>query len=450
MSGITTENGRKNSMIQNSKNYYINTFGCQMNVHESEKLAGILRERGYSEAAEQKTADFIVFNTCCIRETAEHRALGNIGAIKKLKVARPGLKIAVCGCMAQKEGMAETLKKRYPYVDLVFGTHNLYKFGEYLDTLEHQKRVYDIWEKENGLPGDVPIYRTSGVNAWLNIMYGCDNFCSYCIVPYVRGRERSRPFDSIMSDINCLITQGFKEITLLGQNVNSYYDKDADVDFAGLLRAAAMREGDFRIKFMTSHPKDLSRQVIETIAEFPRLAKSIHLPIQAGSDKVLKSMNRKYTSQEYLEKVNLIRELMPQAGITTDIMVGFPNETEDDFEKTLEIAETVRYNNIYTFVYSRRSGTPADLMEQVPENVKKERIKRLIALQDKIGTQLAKECVGKTYRVLCDEFSDGKCGGKSDCGKAVTFASPVSRVGEFLDVEITGSRKSKLIGRVIS
>ncbi|MBQ8881799.1 MAG: tRNA (N6-isopentenyl adenosine(37)-C2)-methylthiotransferase MiaB, partial [Clostridia bacterium] len=406
------------------RKYFINTYGCQMNVHESEKLAGILIERGYTQADSLNDADIVVFNTCCVRETAEQRVLGNLGIVKKLKESKPNLKVAVCGCMAQKKGSAESLKKRCPFINIIFGTHNIHKFGEFLDELDRGVKFQsEILDTEGKIVEGVPVYRTSGVNAWVNISYGCNNFCSYCIVPYVRGRERSRSKSQIIDDVRALLDEGYKEITLLGQNVNSYGNDFADksINFANLLEELSKFDGKYKIRFMTSHPKDLSEDVVKVIASSDKLADFIHLPVQAGSDRILSLMNRKYTKSDYLKQIDMIRKHIPNVGLSSDIMVGFPTETEEDFLDTVDIVKRVRYNNLFTFIYSRRSGTPADKMEQIPLAIKKDRIKRLIDLQFEIGNEEASACVGKTYETLCAEFHDGKCVGKSSCEKAITF-----------------------------
>ena len=322
------------------KKYLIVTYGCQMNVHESEKIAGILRSRGYEECKDEKEADIIVFNTCCIRENAENHAYGNIGALKKLKRGNPGLLIAVGGCMTQQEGAAERLRKKFPFVDIVFGTHNLDSLGELLDRKAGSKKaVVDIWGKEGEIREDDYSFRTSYPNAWVNIMYGCNNFCSYCIVPYVRGRERSRAPEKISEEVDRLIDSGYKEITLLGQNVNSYgNDREGECSFPQLLRRLCRREDKFRLRFMTSNPKDFGEELVRAIAECPQICHLVHLPVQAGSDRILKLMNRKYTAAEYLRKVELLRKYVPDCQLTTDIMVGFPTETEEDFRATLSLA----------------------------------------------------------------------------------------------------------------
>lgn len=439
-------------IFRSDMKYYINTYGCQMNVHESEKLAGILEERGFTLAEKEADADIIVFNTCCVRETAETKILGNLGIVKKLKESKPNLKVCVCGCMAQKKGEAERLKKRCPFINLIFGTHNLYKFDEYLDSILTGKNVVEVWDTDKTLPERTPIKRSDSVNAWVNIMYGCNNFCSYCIVPYVRGREISRPEQDVLEDVKVLISEGYKEITLLGQNVNSYGNDFSDKNgnnFARLLEKCASFDGDYKIRFMTSHPKDLSLEVVKTIAASDKLADFIHLPIQAGSDRILKLMNRRYTSSHYLEQIDMIRSYIPNVGLSSDIMVGFPTETEEDFSATLDIVKKVRYNNLYTFIYSRRSGTPADKMEQVDLSVKKRRIKELIALQFDIGCELAKECVGKTYRVLCDGFDGKTASGKSSCEKAIYFPSTEKLVGSFVNVKVTSTKNNQLFGEII-
>lgn len=430
--------------------YYIHTYGCQMNVHESEKLAGILEEKGYLPAEKENDADIIVFNTCCVRETAETKILGNLGIVKKLKETKPDLKVCVCGCMAQKKGEADRLKKRCPFINLIFGTHNLYKFDQYLDEIMSGQNVIEVWDTDKTLPEKTPIKRSDSVNAWVNIMYGCNNFCSYCIVPYVRGREISRSEQDVLQDVKTLISESYKEITLLGQNVNSYGNDFSDKSnhFAALLEKCASFEGDYKIRFMTSHPKDLSEEVVKTIASCDKLADFIHLPVQAGSDRILSLMNRRYTSGQYLEKIDMIRSYIPDAGLSSDIMVGFPTETEEDFSDTMNIVKKVGYNNLYTFIYSRRSGTPADKMEQVELATKKRRIKELIALQFEIGCDLAKKCVGKTYRVLCDGYDGKTASGKSSCEKAIYFPSDINPIGKFVNVTVTHTKNNQLYGEI--
>lgn len=428
------------------KKFFINTYGCQMNVHESEKLAGILYQRGYVQAQSNEDADVILLNTCCIRETAETRVLGNLGIIKKLKEKRPEIIVGICGCMPQKKGTAEMLKKRCPFINLIFGTHNMYKLGDYLDEVESGRNVVEIWDTEGEISSS-PIRRDGKINAWVNIMYGCNNFCSYCIVPYVRGRERSRDFDEVVSEVRSLVENGYKEITLLGQNVNSY--QGGSPFFAKLLRAVSVFDGEYRIKFMTSHPKDLTLDVVEAMASSDKIANYIHLPVQSGSDRILKLMNRKYTSGDYYEKIQMIRSLIPDVGISSDLMVGFPTETEEDYLCSENLVKQVKYNNLFTFIYSRRSGTVADKMDgQVDLKTKTDRIERLIKLQFGIGNELAKSFIGKKYRVLCDSVKNGVGYGKSSCDKSISFKADKSAIGCFLDVKVTQAKNNKLIGEI--
>ncbi len=427
-----------------SRTYCIKTYGCQMNSHESEKLSGILSSRGYDETDNIDIADIVLLNTCCIRESAETHILGNLGIIKKAKEKRPSMIVGVCGCMTQQNGAAEKLKKRCPFIDIIFGTHNLHMLSEYLDSAEKGKKVIDIWDSEGQIEEGLPIKRIGKISALVNIMYGCDNFCSYCIVPYVRGRERSRNPQNIISDVKNLIDGGYREITLLGQNVNSY--SCDGVDFAELLNRLSDLEGNYWIKFLTSHPKDLSEKVISTIAQKEHLAHFIHLPIQSGSDRILQLMNRKYSAKEYLDKIEMVKSYLPDVGLSCDIMVGFPTETEEDFLQTLDVVEKVGYSNLYSFIYSQRKGTPADKMTQVPIEIKKERIDRLIKKQFVIANKIAEDSIGKIYTVLCDGKESDKFIGKTGSDKKVAFTGSNARLGEFTRVRITEAHNSKLIG----
>lgn len=370
------------------KKYIVITYGCQMNIHESEKLCGMLEELGYKKTEDRNDADVIVFNTCCIRQGAEDRAFGNIGALKPLKKQKKDLIIAVCGCMTQQEDRVEKLKSTFPFVDIIFGTHNLYKFKEFMiKRLESKKRVIEFCTDDKLMPEQTNMVRDDKVNAYVNIIYGCNNFCSYCIVPYVRGRERSRDFNEIVEEVKDLISKGYKSITLLGQNVNSYGNdiKDENVNFNNLLKTLAKLDGDFSIKFMSSHPKDLSKEVIETISENEKISKEIHLPVQSGSNKILKAMNRHYTIEHYMDIVNYIKSKIPDVRLTTDIIVGFPGETEEDFEDTLNLIRNVKYDGIFGYMYSVRTGTKAEKMEnQVPFEIKNERVNKLLALEKEI------------------------------------------------------------------
>lgn len=447
-----------------SKYYKINTYGCQMNVHESEKIAGILEKMGYTACPQEGNADVIVFNTCCIRNTAERRALGNIGVTKAEKKRNPDLILAVVGCMPQQDGVKENIKEKYPYVDIVLGTRNIQDLEHEIVKVEKARRAikkrsdkkyrcFDVHQPENYLQIDenTPQTRTSYPNAWVNIIYGCNNFCTYCIVPYVRGREISRDMQSVLDEVKQCIDAGYKEITLLGQNVNSYGNdvEDKNVNFANLLREIDKIEGEFRVRFMTSHPKDLSDDIIDAMATSKHVCHNLHLPIQAGSDKVLKDMNRRYDSQKYLEVINKLRQRMPDIGITTDIMVGFPTETEEDFQKTLEIVKTVRYSNAFTFIYSPRKGTPASRMEQIPYAVKQERIARLIKLQNSITKEISETYIGKTFDVLCEDVApkhEGMVCGREDGGRLVTFEGSKDDIGKMFKVKIVKSQSASLFG----
>ena len=420
-----------------------------MNVHESEKLAGILENRGLSAVSEASRADVIVFNTCCIRDTAEKKIEGNIGELKALKRSRPDLIIVISGCMTQQKGRAEALKKRFPFIDIIIGTNNQYLLGEKIDeVLAKKKKLIAVDPSEKpAIDEDVPVYRTSYPNAWINIMYGCNNFCTYCIVPYVRGRERSRDPEHILTEIRRAVADGYKEITLLGQNVDSYgSDMDSGMNFYKLLQKIAEIDGKFRIRFMTSHPKDLSEEVIKLISEHPNFCNNIHLPVQSGSDAVLKRMNRKYTRGRYLDLIDTIRKYMPDAGITTDIMVGFPGETEQDFKDTIDLVKRVRFQNAFTFVYSPRNGTPAAAMEQIPADIKKARITELVALQNAISDEISLEYLNKTYEVLVEDEENGVCAGRTDSGRLVRFPGERSDIGKFINVTVTKSKASSLYG----
>ena len=434
------------------KKYRIVTYGCQMNVHESEKLAGILHARGYAEAAPEEEADIVVFNTCCIRENAENHAYGNIGALKKVKKAHSGMLIAVGGCMTQQAGAAEKLRKKFPFVDIVFGTHNLEEFGALLDRkLGRKKAVVDVWEKEGEVREEDISFRTSYPNAWVNIMYGCNNFCSYCIVPYVRGRERSRAASAVVAEVNGLLDAGYKEITLLGQNVNSYGNDCGEVSFPQLLRKICARDEKFRLRFMTSNPKDFGEELVRAIADNPQLCRFVHLPVQAGSDRILRLMNRKYTAKEYLEKVEMLRRIIPDCQLSTDIMVGFPTETEEDFRATLDLVRAADFSAAFTFVYSRRSGTvAADMEGQIPEEVQKERIMRLVELVNAQTREKSQAYRGKTIEILCEDY-DAKKGlylGRDEYGRMGYFASGRDRIGQFVQMRVTDASGISLQGEI--
>ena len=415
-----------------------------MNVHESEKIAGILRDRGLTACDDVRDADIIVFNTCCVRETAETRVLGHLGRIKSMK--KPGAVLAVCGCMTQRREAAESLCKRCPFVDIAVGTFNIHMLGEYIDMFSATgERIIEVWDEPREAREGKPL-RDGGVNAWVNIMYGCNNFCTYCIVPYVRGRERCRPIDDIVRDVEELLDSGKKQITLLGQNVNSYKYKDKT--FADLLGYLEL-DRKYRLKFMTSHPKDFSPALAERIAQSKVLSHNLHLPVQSGSDRILAAMNRHYTRSDYLSKVESVRKLVPDIGLSSDIMVGFPTETEADFADTLELVERVEYNNLFTFIYSRRSGTPAAEMPQLDYKTKQARIDRLIKKQFEISKSVADRAVGQTVEVLIAEVKDGKAFGKTESDAAVTLGADGVEQGEFVKVKIVSSVNANLTGEVV-
>lgn len=446
-----------NSIIDfKNKKYCVVTYGCQMNLHESEKISGILNGMGMSAVNEPENADVVVFNTCCIRDTAERRALGNIGKMKELKKKNKNLLIVVTGCMTQQNGFAENMKERYQYVDVILGTHNISDLENQIRIrLEKKKRVAAVLDTDGYIDDETtPVTRTSFPNAWVNINYGCNNFCTYCIVPYVRGRERSRDMKSIISECEKLINDGYKEITLLGQNVNSYGNDvpDENVNFANLLREVAKIDGKFRIRFMTSHPKDLTEDVVKAIRDNDKICNNIHLPIQAGSNSVLKNMNRRYTREHYLGLIDMIRRYLPDCGITTDIMVGFPYETEEDFLDTMDIVEKVRFSTAFTFIYSVRKGTKAAEMPQIPYEIKQNRIKRLIARQNEITEEISKDYVGNVYEILVEGMQEKKNGyvvGRTESGRLVSAKGDESMIGEFKNVKITTVKNAQLLGEIL-
>lgn len=446
-----------NSIIDfKNKKYCVVTYGCQMNLHESEKISGILNGMGMSAVNEPENADVVVFNTCCIRDTAERRALGNIGKMKELKKKNKNLLIVVTGCMTQQNGFAENMKERYQYVDVILGTHNISDLENQIRIrLEKKKRVAAVLDTDGYIDDETtPVTRTSFPNAWVNINYGCNNFCTYCIVPYVRGRERSRDMKSIISECEKLINDGYKEITLLGQNVNSYGNDvpDENVNFANLLREVAKIDGKFRIRFMTSHPKDLTEDVVKAIRDNDKICNNIHLPIQAGSNSVLKNMNRRYTREHYLGLIDMIRRYLPDCGITTDIMVGFPYETEEDFLDTMDIVEKVRFSTAFTFIYSVRKGTKAAEMPQIPYEIKQNRIKRLLARQNEITEEISKDYVGNVYEILVEGMQEKKNGyvvGRTESGRLVSAKGDESMIGEFKNVKITAVKNAQLLGEIL-
>lgn len=435
------------------KYFYITTYGCQMNVHESEKIAGILSELGFEPCNDINDSDIAVFNTCCIRENAENHAYGNIGMLKKLKGKNKNLIIAVGGCLTQQMGKADVLHKKFPYVDIIFGTHNLGNLKQLILKKQNQKKaVIEIEDSEGKICENERPLRTSYPNAWLNITYGCNNFCSYCIVPYVRGRERSRRSEDIIKEAEELVASGYKEITLLGQNVNSFANGTDDISFPELLNRIAAIDGKFRLRFMTSHPKDFSEELAKAIAASDKICKAVHLPVQSGSNAVLKAMNRKYTAEDYLKKVEILRRYVPDCAITTDLIVGFPNETDEDFEDTLKLVKQVGFASAFTFVYSRREGTVAANMDgQIPEDVSKSRIMKLIELVNSLTREQTVKYAGKSVEILCEDF-DKKRGlylGRDEYGRMAYFPSDKNVIGEFVNVKINSANGVSLTGEKV-
>ncbi|MBQ8432662.1 MAG: tRNA (N6-isopentenyl adenosine(37)-C2)-methylthiotransferase MiaB [Clostridia bacterium] len=417
---------------------FVLTFGCQQNEADSEKLAGLSEAMGYTVVDCPEAADLIVVNTCAIREHAEQKALSIVGQYKHLKTKNPSLVIAVCGCMVTQEHRKDDIKFRYPYVDFVFGTSSIHRFPQLLcEKLAKGKRLYCPEETEYLVAEGLPIRRESSYRAWVSIMYGCNNFCSYCIVPYVRGRERSREMGPIVEEVRELVAKGYKDITLLGQNVNSYgKDSGYPYDFADLLAELDKIEGDFYLRFMTSHPKDASRKLIDVMAASEHIARHFHLPMQSGSDKILKAMNRHYDTARYLDIVSYMREKMPDVTITSDIIVGFPGESEEDFEGTLNMLRTVGFDMLYSFIYSPRKGTPAAEMEQVPREIQNARFDRLLALQGEIAKAKNQPLVGKPLRVLCDGVSKNNpalYSGRTEGNKIAFFEGAPEDTGKFVD-----------------
>ena len=426
-----------------------------MNVHESEKIAGILREKGYETPVEsEEEADIIVFNTCCIRENAENHAFGNIGNLKKLKKRKKELIVAVGGCMAQEEGKAQLLKEKFPFIDIIFGTHNVAELGALIDTLrEKRKKQVSVLPERKETEDHITPVRTSYPNAWVNITYGCNNFCTYCIVPYVRGRERSRRAEVILEEVESLVSEGYKEITLLGQNVNSYNsDGQGGMSFPELLDRCARIEGKFRLRFMTSHPKDFTKELALVMRKHDKICNLLHLPVQAGSDRILALMNRRYTREKYMSEIKMLRELIPNCAVTTDLIVGFPTETEEDFLQTLSLVKEADFSSAFTFVYSPRTGTKAAQMEgRIPEEVSKERIMRLVDAVNENTRLKSLEYVGKVTEILCEDYDEkkGLYLGRNEAGRMGYFASEKNVIGEFVDLRVERANGISLFGTII-
>ena len=452
---IKEDNDKYTELNGNRRRAFVMTFGCQQNEADSEKIAGMAEAMGYEVADAPEGASLIVVNTCAVREHAEQKALSIIGQYKHLKNKDPDMIIAVCGCMVTQEHRVNEIKFSYPYVDFVFGTSSIHRLPQLIcERRESGRRIYCPEEKEYLVAEGIPMKRAEGARAWVSVMYGCNNFCSYCIVPYVRGRERSRTREAIYDEVAELVKQGYRDITLLGQNVNSYgKDSGYDYDFADLLSMLDTIEGDYMIHFMTSHPKDATRKLIDVMANGRHIAKHFHLPLQAGSDDVLRRMNRRYTFESYMGILDYIREKMPDAVITSDIMVGFPGESEEDFEDTLRALRRARFDMIYSFIYSPRRGTPAYSMDcHIPDKIKSERFERLLQCQNAIALEKNKPLEGKTVRVLCDGRSknnDKMFSGRNEGNKIVFFDAEDSDTGKFLDVLIERADTFALYGKII-
>ena len=437
------------------KSYIIITFGCQMNEHDSEVLAGMLEAIGYIPTDSIDAADIVLLNTCCVRETAENKVFSLLGRLRRLKLENQDLIIGVCGCMPQQENMAARIAQLFSHVDLVFGTYNAHQLPELINRVsESRKTVKEIWTGSGGIPEGLPIKRKDNVRAWVTITFGCNNFCTYCIVPFVRGRERSRKKEDILSEAAMLAGEGYKEIVLLGQNVNSYgKDLGGGIDFALLLQDLVKIDGIRRIRYMTSHPRDMNENLIKTIAGSEKICEHFHLPVQAGSNRILGKMNRGYTREYYLGLIEKIRSYIPFSTVTTDIMVGFPGEDDDDFNDTMDLVRQARFDSAYTFVYNTRPGTPAaDMEAQVPDDVKKERIQVLIKLQNKIGLEKNQEEIGREQEVLVEGKSkkdDGLLLGRNRGNKLVMFPCGRDLLGEIVRVKITGAHQAHLTGEII-
>ena len=453
---IAEQNSRYYAIHQVKPKYIIQTFGCQMNEHDSEKLCAMLDSMGYEQGMMVDECDLIIYNTCAVRENAELKVFGNLGHLKLAKRKNPDLKIAVCGCMMQQPHVVKEIKSKYKHVDLVFGTHNLYKFPELLTkSIESENILVDVWDVDGEVVEGLRSSRKFELKAFVNIMYGCNNFCTYCIVPYTRGRERSRTPEDILNEIKELVANGTKEVTLLGQNVDSYGKTlDNPMTFAELLREVNNVEGIERIRFMTSHPKDISDEVIYAIRDCDKVCEFLHLPVQCGSSSLLKVMNRHYTKEQYLEIIEKAKKEVPDIAFSTDLMIGFPGETEEDLLDTIDVVEKVRYDSAFTFIYSKRKGTPAAEMEnQIPEDVKHERFNRVLSKVNEIVGEINQSYIGKTVEVLVEGKSktdDNRFMGRTRQNKLVNFdAKSEDLIGKLINVEITSATGFSLIGKEI-
>ncbi len=430
---------------------YVETYGCQQNEADSEKLRGYLVQAGYGIVNEAEGADVVIMNTCAIREHAEQRVFGNLGALTHTKRRHPRQKIFLCGCMAGETKVSDRIKHSYPHVDGVFSTHHLWQFPEILwNVLNRKKRQFFIEDEPGSIAEGIPQVRDSKLKAWVSIMYGCNNFCTYCIVPYVRGRERSRMPEDILNECRQVITDGAKEITLLGQNVNSYgKDLEGGMDFADLLAAIAQLPGDFLVRFMTSHPRDASEKLFDTMAKYDKIAKQLHLPFQSGSSRILKAMNRHYDRETYLKKVNYAKSVMPNLVLTSDVIVGFPGETEEEFEETISLIEKVHYDSLFTFIFSPRPGTPAAKMEDLtPKEEKNRRFDKLCAVQNAISEEIHNNYIGKEMRCLVDGRDKDMLTARTEGGRLVRFAGCDSLIGTYQTITITGATTWSLTGKM--
>ncbi len=424
---------------------FVHTYGCQGNVSDGERLQGMLLEMGYEFTDTAEKADLVLYNTCAIREHAEDRVFGNVGALKPIKKTKPDMLIALCGCMTQQKQIAERIRKSFSFVDLVFGTHVSHKLPEFIyRCLCTGKRVIDITESDGVIAEGLPVKRDGVFRAWIPIMYGCNNFCSYCIVPYVRGRERSRDFDAVLDEVRDVVSRGYKEITLLGQNVNSYNKElDESKGFPALLEAISRIEGDFIVRFMTSHPRDCTKELIDVMASSDKIAKHLHLPFQSGNDRVLKEMNRHYDREKYLSLIDYAYKKMPNLSLTSDVIVGFPGETYEEFKDTLTLIERVKYTSLFTFIFSPRPGTKAyDMPDPVSREEKGRWFKELTDLQERIAGERTASMLGKTFRVLVEEKSktEGFLSGRTEGNVIIEFPGDESLIGEFADVKVTNPR----------
>jgi len=445
-----------NNLLKEPKKYLIITFGCQMNEHDSEVMGGILEEMGYRPAATREEADIILINTCCVRETAENKVYGLLGELRKFKKNKPGLLVGIGGCMTQQESAAKKIKKRFPHVSLIFGTHNLPRLKELVQqALASRRAVLELLPGTGPKPERLPRKRAAGIKAWVVITYGCNNYCTYCIVPYVRGPERSRLSRDILAEVRVLASRGIKEVTLLGQNVNSYgRDLPDGADFAGLLAEVNKVEGIERIRFTTSHPRDFCNRLIEAISGYAKVCEHIHLPVQSGSNHVLQMMGRGYTREYYLDLLEKIRQAIPGVAITTDIMVGFPGETGEDFAQTMDLVDKARFDNAFTFIYNPRPGTPAALLpEQLEASVKRERIKALIEKQNNISREINECETGRIHQILVEGYDKKNpqlFSGRTRTNKLVIFNGPPELIGCLVDVEIVEGKLAHMDGRLIA